>query len=237
MDETRLVEQALRGEPGATRALVVYALPAVQVRVARALLRRRGGTARDVRQEVEDLAQEVFATLFADDARVLRAWDPARGMTLLGFCGLVAEREAISILRSGRRSPWADSPTEDDTLERALEPDSGLEPRVATRELLEAVVDRLRETLSPRGLDLFRRLVVEEESVETVSAATGLSADAVYAWKSRLLKTVRKVAREVDRSASSRARVAAAAENEPGASKDRQEAGAHGEEIQGSEDS
>ena len=44
---------------------------------------------RDIRQEVEDLSQEVFLQLFAEGGRVLATWQPERGLTLLNFVGLV----------------------------------------------------------------------------------------------------------------------------------------------------
>ena len=197
MDERTLLDQALAGDLAATRRLVAVLVPVVQARVARTLVRRRGGSGRDVRQEVEDLAQEVFAALFADGGKVLRAWDPERGLTLSSFCGLVAEREAASILRSGRRSPWTETATELDELEKVLAEVPDVEVRVASREQLARLVDRLREALSPRGLELFHRLVVEEETVESVCASTGMSADAVYAWKSRISKVVRKLGAEM----------------------------------------
>lgn len=171
--------------------------PVVQARVARTLVKRRGGSGRDARQEVEDLAQEVFATLFADDGKVLRAWDSSRGLSLASFCGLIAEREAASILRSGRRSPWTETATELDQLEKALAEVPDVEVGVSSREQLARLIDRLREALSPRGLELFHRLVVEEEEVEAVCASTGMTADAVYAWKSRIGKVVRKLAAEM----------------------------------------
>jgi len=197
VDERALLEKVLAGDAVATRELVHALVPVVQARVARTLFRRRAGSGRDVRQEVEDLAQEVFVALFADDAWVLRAWDPARGLTLASFCGLVAEREAASILRSGRRSPWTEAATELDDLERALGSVPAAEGSVSTREQLTQLVDRLREALSPRGLELFHRLVVEEESVESVCASTGMTTDAVYAWRSRIGKVVRKLLTEI----------------------------------------
>lgn len=197
MDERALLELALSGDAAATRRLVGLLAPVVQARVARTLVRRRGGSGRDVRQEVEDLAQEVFAALFADGGKVLRAWDPERGLTLSNFCGLVAEREAASILRSGRRSPWTEAATELDELEKSLAATPDAEVRASSREQLARLVDRLREALSPRGLELFHRLVVEEESVESVCASTGMTSDAVYAWKSRIGKVVRKLAAEM----------------------------------------
>lgn len=192
-----LLNQALSGDVAATRRLVGALMPVVQARVARILVRRRAGSGRDARQEVEDLAQDVFAALFADDGKVLRAWDPERGLSLASFCGLIAERESASILRSGRRSPWTEAATELDELEKSLVEVPDVEVRFSSREQLERLLDRLREALSPRGLELFHRLVVEEESVESVCASTGMSADAVYAWKSRIAKVVRKLAAEM----------------------------------------
>lgn len=196
-DDRALVDAALAGDAAATRRLVRAVLPVIQARIARVLSRRRARSNRDVRQEVEDLAQEVFAALFADGGRVLRAWDPARGLGLPSFCGLVAEREAASILRSGRRSPWTEDATELDDIDRALPNDRGAEARVATREQLTLLLERARESLSPRGLELFERLIVAEEPVEKVCADTGMTPDAVYAWRSRLGKLVRKIAQEI----------------------------------------
>jgi DNA-directed RNA polymerase specialized sigma24 family protein len=197
LDERELVDRALSGDASATRKLVVLVLPVVQARIARTLVRRRTRGGRDIRQEVEDLAQEVFAALFERDGRVLRAWDPGRGLGLASFCGLIAEREVASILRSGRRSPWAADPTDADILEKEVAPDRDFEARLATREQLELLVDRVREALSPLGLEMFERLVVQEETVESVCSGTGMKPDAVYAWKSRLGKLVRKIAREI----------------------------------------
>lgn len=196
-DERALLDLALSGDIAATRRLVGTLVPIVQARVVRTLVRRRGAAGRDVRQEVEDLAQEVFATLFADGGKVLRAWDASRGLSLASFCGLIAEREAASILRSGRRSPWTEAATELDELERSLAEVPDVEVRVSSREQLARLIDRVRGALSPRGLELFHRLVVDEESVESVCASTGMTADAVYAWKSRITKVVRKLAAEM----------------------------------------
>jgi len=196
LDDKEIVERALSGDAVATRRLVDRVLPVVSARIARLLSRRKSRAGRDARQEVEDIAQEVFASLFEDGGRVLRAWDPARGLSLPSFCGLVAEREACSILRSGRRSPWSADPTEEADLEKGLGVEPGFEARVETREQLELLVDRVREALSPLGLEMFERLIVREESVESVCKDTKMSADAVYAWKSRIGKIVREIVRK-----------------------------------------
>ena len=192
-----LVAAALAGERDAMDSLVAGLSRVIQARAARAALHRRSLLRRDLGEEVRDLTQEVFAALFADGGRVLRAWDPARGMSLENFVGLVAEREVASILRSGRRAAWREDATEDAALEAGISPAASPDAQVSSRQELAALLDLLRARLSPQGLSMFQMLCVEEQSAEEVCAATGLSADAVYAWRSRLGKLVRALHAEL----------------------------------------
>lgn len=150
-----------------------------------------------MRQELEDLMQEVFAALFANDGRALRAWDPARGLSLLNFVGFLAEREVGMIMRTGKRSPWTEDPTADDKLVHLRGTTQSHEGRVATRELLERMAERLREKLTPQGRHYFQLLYIEARSVQTVSEETGVSLDALYAWRSRLGKLLRDLRDEL----------------------------------------
>ncbi|AUX41649.1 uncharacterized protein SOCE26_030710 [Sorangium cellulosum] len=196
--EAALIARAVAGEPAAVRALVDLLTPTIQQRVMRPLLRRRRAAGhRDVRQEVEDMTQSVFLALFADRGRALRQWDAGRGLSLASFVGLVAEREACSILRSRRRNPWTEQPTEDDALERVDGASVSPEPAAISRELLAAIARRLRDRLSERGLELFYLLLVDERSTEDACAITGMTADAVYAWRSRIARLVRQIAAEL----------------------------------------
>ena len=70
--------------------------PVIQARVARTLLARRShlGSDRNVRQEVEDMTQEIFLLLFHKGGQVLRSWEAGRGLSLKNFVGLVSERRA-----------------------------------------------------------------------------------------------------------------------------------------------
>ena len=199
-----LLERALAGDVGALRTLVDELTPVIQVRVARALARSSVGTRgnRSVRQELEDLTQEVFVALLADDGRALRAWDPTRGLSLPNFVGLLAQRQVASILRSGKRSPWTEDPADLAELETgAGSEDSAL--RLESREMLSLLLQRVREELSPRGLELFHRICVEQESVESIVSTTGMSPDAVYAWRSRLRRLVVRIAGEMSEMSSS----------------------------------
>jgi len=181
---------------GAARALVDRLTPVVQARVTRALLRRRAETGRrDVRQEVEDLTQEVFVALFRNRGQALRAWDPGRGLSLENFVGLLAQHQVASILRSGRTCPWTDVPTETAILDGQLqaEPSAAPDRQAESREQLESLLAQVRARLSPRGLVLFWRLLVREEPIEAVAAQTGMSAEAIYAWRSRLGRLARSM--------------------------------------------
>jgi RNA polymerase sigma-70 factor (ECF subfamily) len=63
--------------------------------------------------------------------------------------------------------------------------------------MLEVLLDRLREELSPLGQSLFEMLFIHQRSVPEVCERTGMSRDAVYAWQSRLGKLSRKLGAEL----------------------------------------
>jgi RNA polymerase sigma-70 factor (ECF subfamily) len=148
------------------------------------------------------MTQDVFGALFAADGRVLRAWDPARGLSLSNFVGLVADRQVASMLRSGRRNPWRDTPEELDNLELASEAVPGAEPQIQSRRALELLLDRMRAALSPRGLELFQRLYVDEEPIEEVASHMKMTREAIYAWRNRVGKLLRTFAAEFEREGS-----------------------------------
>lgn len=192
------ISEALAGDPRAIRELVDALTPVVQCRVAKALL-RRGASAkgRSIRQEVEDLTQEVFESLFVKDGRVLRTWEPDRGLTLPSFVGLVAERQVASILRSRRRSPWTEDPTEAQSLELDAGRAPGPEKQLASRQMTQELSKRMRHALSPLGFKVFRLLFCEEQTPDAVCSELSMSADAVYAWRSRIRKTARVLAADL----------------------------------------
>lgn len=177
--------------------LVQELRPVIQTRVVRVLLAQKTlARGRDVRQDVEDLVQQVFVALFADEGRTLRQWDPGRGMSLRSFVGCVAERDARSVLRSRRQSPWTEEPTLDEDIEQPVTSASP-ESEAHRRQLLATVLERLRARLSERGLALFQLLVVEEQPVDEVCAAMAMKAEAVYQWRCRLTRMTRAIADEL----------------------------------------
>lgn len=185
-----LVERALRGDRAAVRHLMGALTPVVQARVARALWSHRGqAKGRDLRQETADLTQDVFVALFEQDGKALRAWDPDKGASLQNFVGLIAERQVMSVLRSRRRNPWSEDPTEDQAMDvRPVAPDA--EARAVSRDQLAILYERLRGQLTPRGLELFELHVIRGREVQELAEAFEMTPDAIYAWKSRLKRTL-----------------------------------------------
>jgi RNA polymerase sigma-70 factor (ECF subfamily) len=197
-DRGPMVDAALAGDPASARKLIALVTPVVRSRAAGALHRRGRRAGRSIDQELEDLTQEVLLCLFENAGKRLRAWSREPG-TLEGFVGIVAEREVASIMRSGRRSPWRDDPSSDEEVELRQEPRESDAARIQSREFLERLLDRMRERLSPQGLAMFYALFAEEKSVETVCAEMKMSAEAVYAWRSRLGRLARNLAEEIEK--------------------------------------
>lgn len=192
-EDARCLHRALDGDSAAMGTLVSRLTPIIQARVARCLVRHgRPESRRNLQDEVAELTQEVFVTLFARKRKVLKSWRADGGLSLNNFVGLVAERRALSILSSSRRSPWTEEPTED--LEAMLGTVEGPEALVASRQILERVIGELEEELSPLGLRLFQQLIVEEEDIADIAAQSGMKRGALYMWRSRLAKLIRQKA-------------------------------------------
>lgn len=194
-----LVDRALAADAAAAaaaRQLVERLHPVIKARVARVLRRSRSDGAA-WQHQVEDRAQDVLLALFDNGGHVLRSWKPELGLSLENFVGLFAERRTISALR-GVQPPIVDrDPTLEDIAEDTAGPPAAVESALVTRELLEILLDRLRELLSPLAMRLFELVYMDGCSVEEVAKSTGLSTDAVYAWRSRLRRLVVRLAGEV----------------------------------------
>jgi RNA polymerase sigma-70 factor (ECF subfamily) len=191
-DRERLYK-ALSGDSASVRALVALLTPVVRARVLRALARRYPNSERDMATDVADFTQEVFVALFTADSKALRAWDPERGLSLRNYVGLLAQHRVAEILRKLSWQRQADETEFDESSLRATfqEPASDVEASSSSQEQLRRLLEHLEAKLSTRGLEMFERLYVQGQSIEQVCAETGLSADAVYQWRSRLSKFAR----------------------------------------------
>ena len=192
-----MLQRALGGDRRAIRALVDALTPVVKARVTRVIFRRFRHQ-RDLRAGVADMTQDVFLALFAADARALRAWDPARGLSLDNYVGLLAVRHALSQHRGGSRVATREVAVTDDELSAHETSESWPETVADRRMRVDAILSLVEAELTPQGLRLFRLLFTEGHAIESIGDDVGMTVHALYAWRSRLLKTVRRVAADLD---------------------------------------
>ena len=182
------LEGSLEGDEAALRFLVEQLTPVIARRVIRSLI-RCGRPATGCRDLIRDLTQDVFLDLFEKDARILRGWNPEKGLSLENFVGLVAERRTLRRLSRPQYEP----PLAEPAGKAASRPGGEADPERQTlaRADWEGLLDRVQERASPLGWRLFQLLFVEERSVAEIEEETHLRRDAIYAWRSRLRKLVR----------------------------------------------
>lgn len=185
---------ALSGDAASVRELIRRLQPAVQGPVAMAVLSYR--RSQSVRLEVEDLVQEVWSRLFAEDGRILRAYRPERG-PLAPFIRVVANRLVVDALRSGRKNPWRERPASPEDLERDATLIESVEGRVGDRLLLEHVVAELRAQLGDKGREALEVMYLEGASVAEAAEATGMTPNALHMWRKRIAKMARAVLERV----------------------------------------
>jgi RNA polymerase sigma-70 factor (ECF subfamily) len=194
-DDERLVQDALAGDPPSRRRLATRLLGTIQREVVAVLRRSAAVQLRDPRQEAQEMTQEVLVTLFERSGQELRRWDPQRGRSLDSFVRLVARRKVARILGQRRGNPWANEPVDPQVLEDDEEGDGLLLRQLEQRNLLARVLDLVYADMSPRDLELFQLLFVDEHEPQEVADALGMSRGAVNAWCYRTRKLVRNIAR------------------------------------------
>lgn len=196
-DERALVARAIAQSPEALRELMQRCAPVIRHRVTRALRARAAQAGAETRRsDVLDLTQEIFVILLDREARVLRSWDPERGLSLLNFVGLVAEREVRAVLSSGRRSAWAERPTEPLALSEASRAD-GLEAEVSARQQVTQLLESVRGQLTPKGVQMFKALFVDERPIDDVAREFETTPSALYTFRSRLRQKLTDLSRPV----------------------------------------
>ena len=185
-----LLELALAGDVRAQNELVSKLRPVIQWRVAAMLRRWRTGTAsgRDLRQEVEDVVQAVFLTLFDKDADILRSWDPDIG-PLEALVGHIASIRTAEICRS-RLSPWREEPTAGEDLPDPGRHDTPEDHALSRNELL-VILFCLRSRFTPRDIQLFDLTFLQQLSPPEVAEKAKSGLDAIYKWRSRLRQWAR----------------------------------------------
>lgn len=181
LNDVDLVQRLLQGDAAARKDVILRLEPIVRRRVARVLERQGFAGSYDS----SDLLQDVMILLLEKQDRILGLWDPARGLSLESFIGLVAQRTAATILRSGRKTGWAEQATEGTMLIRQADLVTP-EVHLAQMEELHLIMQRVRARLSPRGLALFDAVLDSPEAVERLRTQYRMSAAALHSFRSRL---------------------------------------------------
>jgi RNA polymerase sigma-70 factor (ECF subfamily) len=161
------------------------------------LLRWLLGRDPSLREEAEDLVQDVLSVL----ARELSQFRHDRpGSFRRWLLGITVHR-LKNFWRSRRRRPSAHGePPINDLLAQLEDPNSELS-RVWDREHDQYVMQRLllliESEFEPTTWLAFRRVVLEEGNPAQVAADLGMSENAVYLAKSRILRRLRQEGREL----------------------------------------
>ena len=186
------LDVARSGEPSgpALIELIELLTPVIQCRVARILLAHgRGRILVDLRAEVEEHVQTVFGQLFEDSGRVLRLWDPGKGLSLKGWVGRFAQLRSRDLLRSARRDPWRHHARPMEHFE-AQGIESTPEDDVAAQQLWDEARRRVLEQEQEQGQRMFELLFERDLSTREIRDATGLRDGAIYQWRSRLRRAL-----------------------------------------------
>ena len=167
-DSVEAIRNALTGPPGLRRELATWLLGVVDREVRIVLRPIAVRYRRDLRDVAEDLVQDILLTLFHEEGRVLRTWDPARGMRLSSFVALVVRRYVYRRFRGFRGNPWSSDPAAAEELVAHLEDGITVGPSLLAdieyRLQLDAILGILQGELSDRDWRLFTMLFVEQHS-------------------------------------------------------------------------
>jgi len=169
------VQEAVAGERSSIHMLVNHLTPFIQGEVVRVLLKGPRARSASLHAEVPEWVQEVLWLLFADQGRLLCRWEPARGASLPAFVKLVARRHVARKLRVKAEYGLETDPRPSQELDAFVAAGPPLEAQIVERDLLAKVLDRLCRILTPKGLEMFGWLFVQEQSIEDVARRTGQS--------------------------------------------------------------
>lgn len=185
LDDRRLIERALAGEPEAVEVLVKRLMQVIHARVRRQCLRARQGT-----EDLDDLVQEIWLKLLADGGARLSAFDPARSASLEGYVGVIAEHEASNLLRlrtAKKRGGHLTAIQGDDLPAQSPGPEESVE----AGELAARLGEHLEQALPPRGLLIFRYAFTDQREPDEVAKMLGVTVQVVYNWQHKIRAAAR----------------------------------------------
>ncbi len=188
-----LVGAVLAGAPAAGERLFVAYAPVVRAAIGRYLAIRGRGRS----DLVEDLTHEVFLALLLDGGRRLRNFEGRNGCSFAGWLRVVAVRMTIDVLRREKRLVSLDDDGSAMTeLRRTLRSESGDPERSAEGGELATRLRATIASLGPKDRLLVELHLLRGASLAAVATALGVTANAAYVRKSRVLERLRRTVME-----------------------------------------
>lgn len=148
------------------------------------------------KEEIEDLCQDVFLSLFDQDARKLRQYQGRNGCSLASWVRVVANRLTIDRLRREGRTVSLDDPGNAETSRvRDAHPDArpGPEPQVEEARRAQRVREMI-EDLPSKDQVFVRLFYFQGMPIEEVANTIGITTNAAYVRKMRLHEKLRRIA-------------------------------------------
>jgi RNA polymerase sigma factor (sigma-70 family) len=179
------VLQAMDRDQALARRFAESVLDRVQVEVGFTLRLLSRTAVGELVQHRDDLTQASMLYLYENGGKVLRSWDPAGGMSLSSFVGLVVRRRVFRIFRYKRSNPTAANslpPADIDKILEAAPPALGsFEEEIAEASNLVAVRKCVNSSeISERDRRLYRAFYIEERPTIDISMEEKLSQDGIH---------------------------------------------------------
>lgn len=185
------IRRAIEGHRADERALMKVILPAVQKGVASVLRRAPRRDARDTRQELAELCQDVLLHLFEDNARRIATWAPQRGLTLPRYIELLARNIVIDILRARHKNPWELSLIAPSDIDALVGEAESPEQIVAREEIKKTTLAFVEAQLSEKGRAVLSSFIAGQ-TIDEVAVQNQMSTNAVYVWRTRITQIADK---------------------------------------------
>lgn len=180
------VTRFIRGDRAAARTMLRRLTPVIQARV-RSTLRRRSSPL-----SPDDIVQEVWVALMQDDKRLLRRYDPARGSSLEGYIGGIADRVAGDAVRRSRAEKRDVGRTVNGLPAQVEDARTAPVDRpILDRDLLQRLFEHLEGTLPRKGRLVLRYVFGDGLSTSETADALGVTQQVVHNWKFRIRRDAR----------------------------------------------
>ena len=139
-------------------------------------------------EDINDLFQEMFASICADKCRKLRMFDPCKGVSLASWLRMIAVRMTIDHLRKRRSS----ASLEDLLTEPSQE---GGQETYVDEESLRCLSGVLQE-LPDKDKLLIDLFYFKELPPEEIARILKISIGAIYTRKNRVIEKIKQIARQ-----------------------------------------